>query len=306
MLYHKVKGHVDPSSCPYGTPEWRDAVGNQYADQYARLGALLHQQASQEELDKANFERALLSRFLPYVSKALLEWEPVGPTTATRKHLLPKLASKPDLVPGASGRTFLSDVLGPWAPQSGNLVSCPFEVSPDSAFGVPSSPPPPTPHADAQERRRRLRGKQPPPSTTANRVSSGVPPKRVHHEWRHSRGRWLCRACLKVSRARAPSRSEICPGFNKVMADLLKHPNGHALSYSSFLDGAGIMILCTRCGGHCSSNRRSQKLSEPCRSKPSSTCGAAALARLCKQQHPVHARGDAVVLDAWRALSDLT
>ncbi len=269
----------------------------------------MHPQASQEDLTTAGTEREVLSRFLPYVSKALLEWEPVGPTTATRKQLLPKLPCKPDLVPGAAGRSFLCDVLGPWTPESGNSVSTSIEVSLDSTFGASSSQPPPPPHAEAPDRARRLRlrSKQPPPTRLSSGVSSGgVPPKSVHHEWRYSRGRWVCRACLKVSRANAPNRAAKCPGFNAVMADLLKNPQGHSLSYSSFLDGAGIIILCTRCGGYCSSNRRGQKLSDPCLSKPASACGVAALARMCKQQHPVHAKGDAVVLDAWRALTDLT
>ncbi len=116
----------------------------------------------------------------------------------------------------------------------------------------------------------------------------------------------MCVSCLKVSRAAAPNRSDLCPGFNKVMADLVANPLGHALSFSSFLDGTGIVVLCTKCGGHCSSNRRAPKLAEPCCGKPLSACAAAALERLRKLQHPAHAKGDRVALDAWRPLSDLS
>ncbi len=295
----KVNAHVDPSSCTVGSPAWRDAVGNQLADQYAKKGANLHFQPSSEELATISKDRDVLVRFLRYVSHALALWEPVGPTSGTRKHTIPKLPSIPDLVPGAVGRSFRSDVLGPWAHTEGTASS-----SVISPFGAPSSdaPPPPQPHGESL--RRRLRGKQ------AERLASGVsggglPPKHGHHEWRFRRNHWVCAACLKVSRASAPSRCEKCPGFNKVMADLLVSPREHALSYSSFLDSTGIIILCTRCGGHCASNRRSRKLSETCRGRPASACAGAALTRMCKLWHPVHAKGDGVVFDAWRPLSDL-
>ena len=116
----------------------------------------------------------------------------------------------------------------------------------------------------------------------------------------------MCVACLKVSRAAAPSRRDLCPGFNKVMADLVANPLGHTLSFSSFLDDTGIITLCTRCGGYCSSNRRAPKLADPCLDKPLSACAKAALERLRRLQHPSHAKGDGVALSAWRPLTDLT
>jgi hypothetical protein len=70
--YAKVKGHVDPSSCTVGSQAWRDAVGNQYADQYARKGANLHPQPPQEVLDTVRREREVLHRFLVYVARAFL------------------------------------------------------------------------------------------------------------------------------------------------------------------------------------------------------------------------------------------
>jgi hypothetical protein len=42
LQYSKVKGHVGPESCAAGSAERRDAIGNQYADQFARKGAELH------------------------------------------------------------------------------------------------------------------------------------------------------------------------------------------------------------------------------------------------------------------------
>jgi hypothetical protein len=290
--YSKVEAHLDPSSFTVGSESWIDAVGNKFADAYAKLGAGLHPQASAQEVATVIKEREVLLRFLLYVSRALALWDPVGPTTGTRKNLIPKLPARPDLVPGAGGRSFASDVLGPWAPTA---------TSASSSFGdsAPHAPPPPLPEDPAP--RRRLRGKQAP----AIRVRGGVPPKGGHHEWRFRRDHWICTSCLKVSRATAPSRTQRCPGFNAVMSELLHHPQGHALSYSSFLDLTGIMVLCTKCGGHCSSNRRARTLSAPCLGKPSSAGSGAALARMCKMQHPVHARGDSVVFDAWRPLSDL-
>ena len=287
--FSKIKGHVDPESCTLGSQEWQDAVGNQLADRHARMGAAMHLQPSQEELDAVRREKEVLHRFLQYSCQALLRWEPVGPASSTRKHLLPRLPALPDLAPGALGRSFRHDVLGPWAAAEG------------VTFGDSLPPPPPEEERPAP---RRLRGKQP-ARFSSGFSRGGVPPKTLHHEWRYSRGRWVCWACLKVSRATAPSRSVMCPGFNAVMFDLVQNPSGHSLSYSSFLDGAGIIILCTRCGGYCSSTRRNPKLSDSCLGRPASACGGAALARMCKQQHPVHAKGDKVVLDAWRPLTDL-
>jgi hypothetical protein len=294
MTVCKVPAHVDPSSCTIGSDDWKDAVGNQFADSYAKQGANLHHKATSEEIALVVKEREVISRFLRYVAEALSLWDPVGPTSSTRKNLIPKLPARPDLVPGALGRSFMNDVLGTWALPAGG---------PSSSFGdtAPHAPPPPTP-PDSFVPRRRLRGKQEPAHI---RDRGGVPSKRDRHEWRYRRNHWICTACLKVSRATAPSRTERCPGYNAVMSELLHNPRGHALSYSAFLDQTGIMILCTRCGGHCSSNRRAPKLQDPCRDKPSSACAGAALARMCKLQHPVHARGDSVVFDAWRPLSEL-
>ncbi len=82
----KVPAHVDPSSCVAGSPSWRDAVGNQMADLYAKQGANLHLQPSSDELSAFSHDRDVLTRFLTYVPSALSLWEPVGPASGTRKH----------------------------------------------------------------------------------------------------------------------------------------------------------------------------------------------------------------------------
>jgi hypothetical protein len=228
-------------------------------------------------------QRAVLLRFLRYVGQALLEGDPVEPSTGTRKQLLPKLPGPPELVPGAGGRSFRYDVMGDWL----------------------TTPPPPTPPQDSsQVVRRRLRGKQS-VKTSILVGTVGVPPKHETHQWRFRTNHWVCAACLKVSRAQRPNRVQKCSGFNSVMADLVANPLGHALSFSTFLDEAGIIILCTKCGGHCSSNRRAPKLCKPCKDKPLSPCAGAALERMCRLQHPTHAKGDAVVLSPWQPLSAL-
>ena len=130
-----------------------------------------------------------------------------------------------------------------------------------------------------------MRGKQTARAEQPLVVGGGVPSKTEHRQWRYRRDHWVCGACRKVSRATAPPRSEKCAGYNAVMADLMSHPNGHALSFSSFLNET-VIILSTKCGGHCSSNRKSPKLAANCKHRPVSPCGWAALARLSKLQHP--------------------
>ena len=324
-----MRAHQDPDEFPAGSDDWLDALGNQFADTYAKIGAASHPSPSTAELAAYFREYEVITRFLRYVGLALMLWPAVSPNTGC-KVALGKLSSKPDPVVGASGRSFASDVLGPWilqrtqspiqSPTVSHLSAAPAAVDldlspfpPSQTQGVePAAPlqkeggrdlqagsgatttaaePPPT--GDLPPSRRRLAGKQ------------GVPLKTELHNWRFKKDKWLCINCLSTTRKAQPDRRAKCLGYAPSLRELVADPRGHALMVSFFSDSAGMVVLCARCGAHSTSNRKCKKLHDTCKGKSLSAGAGACHERLKALMHPKHEKGDAKVLEPWVPLASL-
>ncbi len=228
-------------------------MGNQHADRRAKLGASQHFGPSTSEVAGYCKEYDVITRFLKYVGTALSLCPAVSPSSGN-KVILQRLESKPDPVVGSSGKTFASDVLGPWLQMSGQSVS-PSISQPTVSQQTVSQPswsapfvrglstvlsqrdarrareegkedsakehePPPT--GDPPAPRRRLVGKQ------------GVPLKKELHCWRFKKDRWLCVSCLTTTRKQQPDRTAKCFGFAPSLRELVADARGHVLMVSFF------------------------------------------------------------------------
>ena len=82
----KVPAHVKADSLPVGSLEWFRAVGNDWADRYAKKGALTLAQPSKAEIESWVEESASLKRYLRYAARALLLISPACPLQGDPRH----------------------------------------------------------------------------------------------------------------------------------------------------------------------------------------------------------------------------
>ncbi len=226
-------------------------------------------------------------------------WPSVSPSKGKRQ-VLDKLEAIPDHVPGALGRSFRHDVLGPWGRLDEDVD--PSSFASEALAVVPPPPPPAAEPRPTRSLRRRRQGKQQPQGGT--RAATAL--QAETHNWRWRSRQWVCVSCLARTRQATPNRAARCPGHAEAIQELLRERRGHKLMTSYFSNKVGIIITCARCGSHTSSRRRNKKLhQEPCLDKPLSPGAAACLERVRTQWHPKHAEGEAKVLEPWLPLDSL-
>ncbi len=256
-------GHVPEESCETEEDLYR-ARGNAHADRIARTEAARASQPSPSEIQDWERETAFLHICLKYVPRALMLWPPLSPTSG--HHSIPKRddygASEPKL-------SFLQDALGPLRDtgtrkpadsQSADGGEGPLEEEPSgSKHSVEVEAPPAAPGAQLE-----------------------------NHLWRlTASNRWVCAKCLCASRATLPQATKKCPGFAAIFQELLENPRGHRLQFAMLTSGAGAVVLCTRCGHHCTSNRRTGLHKKDCEGARSE--GARShIRRFCDGLHPSH------------------
>jgi hypothetical protein len=86
------------------------------------------------------------------------------------------------------------------------------------------------------------------------------------------------------------------------LAKLAKNPRGHNLLIATFSDGKGVVVVCSRCGHHATTNRPNELHKSAClavggQARFASAGAAAAYRRISLGMHPKHSKGDAKVLD---------
>ncbi len=155
-------------------------------------------------------------------------------------------------------------------------------------------------------------GRRPPPAAETGYADThrGEPPhfgevsgECQYHEWHWQGGRWLCVRCLASARTGVPRRQK-CPGASPSIRGLLEDPKGHKFQIATFVNGFGIVVICSGCGHFVSSNRRGPLHKNSCLAKGgqqafASPSARAAYQRVCEGKHPTHAKyGEAKVLDA--------
>ena len=216
-----------------------------------------------------------MKRFLQFVPRALALWPQVGPTSG--KHSLPK---REGFVGRSSGSSFASDVLGPMLRQQSRPTQ--NQESQDSSTLAPALLP-------SQQ--------------------SELPAHRQvdveRHTWRWQVGRWLCTQCLASSRGAVPSRIYGCKGMAPNLADLLQRPRKHVLQIATFSSGAGVVVICSRCGHYATTNRPCKLHKQACKNGFESQGARTAYERVSMGLHPRHAQGDTKVLDPCVAASAL-
>ncbi len=268
------KGHVDPDSCR-DDPEARfKAQGNGHADRVAGAAAAATQQPSQTERQRWLEEADFLGRWLRYVPRALVLWPSAKPSVGHRS--LPRREGEA----APMGRSFASDLMGPWAAQADAQTRREQRAAQSSGAsqGSLEGVPPPTP-----------------PARDDRDIQSNI-----GHDWHWQAGRWLCTACLSSSRGAVPRRDK-CPGLAANVRKLLTNPRGHKLQIATFTDSFGIVVICSACGHFCTSNRAGPLHKDDCRAirgQAFASPGArSAYKRVSVGKHPRHAKGDAKVLD---------
>ena len=269
--FSKVQAHVNPETCTDPMVYFR-AIGNEHADKVAKEAARSTQSPTREQLLQYHLQCNFLNRFLKYVPKALGRWPTIGPTDG--KRCLPKR-------PGAAVRTgrasFQADVLG--------ILGGPTRPAGDDRA-------PPQPQA-----------------TEAPRAEAPQEGAR-RHDWRWKDHRWLCVACLTTARTSVPPRLGKCPGMASNIVKLLQNPRKHKLLIATCADGKGVVVVCSRCGHHTTSNRTVQLHKEDCKALGGQASFAspgaeAAYTRISEGKHPKHAKGEAKVLDPCFPLASL-
>ena len=93
-----------------------------------------------------------------------------------------------------------------------------------------------------------------------------------------------------------------CPGRAPNIRKLLENPRGHKLQIATFTDTFGVVVICSKCGHLCTSNRTNDLHKKACLAKGGQAVFASpgarsAYKRVCAGQHPKHAKGDAKVLE---------
>ena len=111
-----------------------------------------------------------------------------------------------------------------------------------------------------------------------------------------------CAQCLATSRTAIPRQIFNCPGLAANLRNLMLNPRGHKLHVATFTSGAGMVVICSRCGHFATSNRKVKLHTEK---RPStgpqeafqSDGARAAYRRVGEGKHPAYKHGDAKVLD---------
>ncbi len=270
----KVKGHVDADTCTTAEDKF-NAEGNAAADRLARAASDNLPRPSEAELHEWNRQVSFLRRYLQFIPEALEKWPAIRPSLGRKT--LPRRAMEVEV---SCHTSFLDDALGPLRRQRASA----------------SRPP------DQHARRQVEPPKPPEQDEIGTRVDDGARPEesggraasRGRHDWVHTEGRWICRACLSTSRQLAPPNSP-CPGLARHMRDALMSPKGHKLHVATFSSGVGMVIVCSKCGQYTASRRPC--FQEECKGRFESAGARAHFERVSSGLHPRHAKGRAKVLD---------
>ena len=288
----KVQAHVDPQACTDPRARYL-ALGNEAADRIAK-GAAMESTGgpTSAELESWEREAAFLQRYLRYIPAALALWPQVGPTSC--KKSLPR---RRDVAPSRKNRgaSFRSDVLGvlrlarataATAEEDGSLLPGGAQGSDrpldEAAAGAQGDFPAASSSGPAEHPQ--VQGASPPSDE----------PQR--HHWRWQYGRWICGNCLARSRLPVPPRSA-CPGLARNLASLLRNPRGHILQIAPFTDGKGLVVICSKCGHHSTSNRPCQLHKKACLGVFESEGAKHSYERVGRGQHPKYSKGTARVLE---------
>ncbi len=267
----KVPAHIDPETCTEPRARFL-ALGNAAADRIAK-GAALASAGGPTPAELEDWERqsAFLQRYLRYIPAALALWPQASPTSC--KKSFPR---RPDADSSRRNRgaSFRSDVLS-------GLRRVRAAAAPASSRDEPAEDGVLSQSGPAE-------------------VSDGFQTRECEgpekHIWRWQYSRWICSSCLTTSRTAVPPRSK-CPGMATNLRSLLNSPRGHALQIATFTDCKGLVVICSKCGHHATSNRPTQLHKQVCPKGFGSDGARHSYQRVCRGQHPKYSKGPAKVLD---------
>lgn len=274
---HKVKAHAALGDLTPQSREWLLAVGNDFADRHAKLGAALLSQPSEQERRVYAENVAVLKRYLGYVARALL--------------LYPRLA------PSKKDRASFNKSLREEGFQTG------ARAAKDALPHLPPSSRPPPPPGPVPAKAAPLA----PPDPPGQAAREAGP----QHEWRWRRqGFWTCLHCQRRStRSRVdpslrdypipmppiplPPPTDGCAGASPILRSLLHNQRGHNLFVTEH--PTGILIICKSCGNY-SEGARAVHILDRCSPAKESPRAVANWNRAFKGQSPNYRRGSGIIL----------
>ena len=137
-------------------------------------------------------------------------------------------------------------------------------------------------------------GRLPRPVRLAERAARAAAPD--GHKWQRQNGCWQCTLCLSTARGhgkKCPANQAEATDFAEQLALLGHRP------IEVRMEQGGVLLICARCGKYVQTKRKS--ILAPCPPVPG-PYGAAALARVSRNQHPDTHKGGKVAC-CWDCLA---